>query len=453
MEPTTYPATARPTVNMALRRYRVLRDPAVHDVPVQVVEERADVGRAIGLVVQEVRVLVHVERDERRRIPYRERVLRVADVVEEPALVPVVRRPRPAPRRHAGRPEVGAPGVDRAEVALDERREGAGRIAAAAAEVREVQLVVLDAADGEGEVDLERAQVGIDLVRSRRIRVGKTGEDLVPLVHVSDVELVVRLDRGARDPRELVDLRAQRAGRDLLELVGERGHGGGAYPPRRDDKTVERSPGTWRSNSLTCPTDTTHSSRTSTRRRCGSTTTCITRPTSTTRTPRSTGPSGPASRSSRSSATSRSFRRRRGRPFATTPEGTRTIPCSGRSCRRTAAGRRGATWAPRSTTAASSASAAAGRGWSGTARASPSTRRRIRTPRSCRATCRCSASTSGSMPTTSSTRTSARRTSRPGGTSSTGPRWSAGTARRAASARLAASANRPGQRWTKIVRL
>ena len=52
--------------------------------------------RAIRLVVEEVRVLVDVERDERRRIPDRERVLRVADVVEEPALVPVVRRPRPA---------------------------------------------------------------------------------------------------------------------------------------------------------------------------------------------------------------------------------------------------------------------------------------------------------------------------------------------------------------------
>src|SRR5438105_9446854 len=106
MEPTTYPATARPTVNMALRRYRVLRDPAVHDVPVQVVEERADVGRAVGLVVEEVRVLVHVERDERGRVPDREGVLRVADVVEKPAFVPVVRRPCPAPCRHAGRAEV-----------------------------------------------------------------------------------------------------------------------------------------------------------------------------------------------------------------------------------------------------------------------------------------------------------------------------------------------------------
>src|SRR5947209_2789432 len=196
MEPTTYPATARPTVNMALRRYRVLRDPAVHDVPVQVVEERADVGRAIGLVVQEVRVLVHVERDERRRVPHRERVLRVADVVENRSFAPAEPGPGPARAAHPGGPEAGGPAANRPKAAFADRGEGAGRTAAAA-EMREVQLVVLDAADCEGEVDLERPQVGIDLVRRRRIRIRKTAEDLVPLVHVSDVELVVRLDRGA----------------------------------------------------------------------------------------------------------------------------------------------------------------------------------------------------------------------------------------------------------------
>src|SRR5437764_13417432 len=104
MEPTTYPATARPTVNIgALARYRVLRHPAVHDVPVQVVEEGTDVVRAIGLVVEQIRVLIHVERHERGRVPDREGVLGVADVVEERALVPGVRLSRPAPRRAAGR--------------------------------------------------------------------------------------------------------------------------------------------------------------------------------------------------------------------------------------------------------------------------------------------------------------------------------------------------------------
>ena len=50
----------------------VLRDPVVHDGPVQVVEERVDVGAAVGLEVEEVRVLVDVERDQRRRVPDRE---------------------------------------------------------------------------------------------------------------------------------------------------------------------------------------------------------------------------------------------------------------------------------------------------------------------------------------------------------------------------------------------
>ena len=50
----------------------------------------------VGLEVEEVGVLVDVERDERRRVPDREGVLGVADVVEEAPLVPVVRGPGPA---------------------------------------------------------------------------------------------------------------------------------------------------------------------------------------------------------------------------------------------------------------------------------------------------------------------------------------------------------------------
>ena len=94
-------------------------------------------------------MLVDVERDERRRVPDGERVLRVADVVEEAALVPVVRRPRPAAAGDARRLEIGAPRVDRAEVAVDEVAERAVGVAAAAAEMAEVELVVLDPADRE----------------------------------------------------------------------------------------------------------------------------------------------------------------------------------------------------------------------------------------------------------------------------------------------------------------
>jgi hypothetical protein len=188
-------------------------------------EERVDVARAVGLEVEEVRVLVDVERDERRRVPHGERVLRVADVVEEPALVPVVRRPRPAAAAHPRRLEVVTPGLDGAEVALHELADAAGRIAAGAAEVLEVELVVLDPADREGEVDLERADLRVHLVRRREVDAGERAEDLVPLVHVPLVELVVRLDRRPRDPVELQDGGLELAGRDLLELVDERRHG------------------------------------------------------------------------------------------------------------------------------------------------------------------------------------------------------------------------------------
>src|SRR3990170_3748140 len=194
----------------------VLRDPVVHDSPVQVVEEGVDVGRAVGLEVEEVRVLVDVEGDERGRVPDRERVLRVTDVVEEPSLVPVVRRPGPAAAGHSRRLQVGTPRLRRAEVALDQIGDRALRVAAVAAEVLEVDLVVLDPADREGEVDLERAHVGVDLVRVADIGRGKPAEDLVPLAHVALVELVVGLDRRARDPVELQQRRLQLAGPDLL---------------------------------------------------------------------------------------------------------------------------------------------------------------------------------------------------------------------------------------------
>src|SRR5688572_22063685 len=69
----------------------VLRRPVVDGGPVEVVEERVDVRGSIGAVVEEVGVLVDVECDQRRRVPDRIRVLHVADVVEQAALVPVIR--------------------------------------------------------------------------------------------------------------------------------------------------------------------------------------------------------------------------------------------------------------------------------------------------------------------------------------------------------------------------
>src|SRR5689334_7856957 len=77
--------------------------PTIDDSPVEIVEEGVDVRGAVRLVVEEVRVLVDVEGDERSRVPDREGVLRVAEVVEDATLVPVVGRPRPAAARQPGR--------------------------------------------------------------------------------------------------------------------------------------------------------------------------------------------------------------------------------------------------------------------------------------------------------------------------------------------------------------
>src|SRR5205807_2543208 len=131
---------------------------------------------------------------ERGRVPDRVRVLRVADVVEEAPLVPVVRSPRPAAAADARRLEVGAPVGNGAEVAHDQLADRSVRVTSVAAEMLEVDLVVLDPADREGQVDLQRADVGVDLIRAGEIDLGELPENLVPLVHVSLVELVVRLD-------------------------------------------------------------------------------------------------------------------------------------------------------------------------------------------------------------------------------------------------------------------
>src|SRR5919198_2131061 len=93
IEPRRYPpriAAASVRGMVASDRNSVGPHPRVHDAPVEVPEEGVDVGRAVRLVVEEVRVLVDVERDERRRVPDRERVLGVPYVVEETPLVPVI---------------------------------------------------------------------------------------------------------------------------------------------------------------------------------------------------------------------------------------------------------------------------------------------------------------------------------------------------------------------------
>ena len=90
-------------------------------------------------------------------------------------------------------------------------------IAAFAAEVLEVDLVVLDPADREREVDLERAHVGVHLVAGVEIDVGEPAEDLVPLRDVALVEPVVGVDGRARDAFEVAERPLQLTGPNLDE--------------------------------------------------------------------------------------------------------------------------------------------------------------------------------------------------------------------------------------------
>src|SRR4029453_7567553 len=153
----------------------------------------------------------------------------------------------------------------------------------------EVDLVVLDPADREGELHLQRPHVRGDLIRGTQVDAVEPLQDLVPLVHVALVQAVVRLDRSPRDAVELEEGRLQLPGSDLFELVDE-GHEAPCVEGRRRRITsAQRTKGAkrWGMRCLPRPTRTTRSSRTSTSRRCGSTTTSIIRRTSTRRTARS----------------------------------------------------------------------------------------------------------------------------------------------------------------------
>jgi hypothetical protein len=87
--------------------------------------------------------------------------------------------------------------------------------------VLEVELVVLDAADGEREIDLQRADLREDLVRRAEIDAREAAEDLVPLPDVALVEAVVGLDRRPGDAVQLEESGFELARSDLDE-VGHR---------------------------------------------------------------------------------------------------------------------------------------------------------------------------------------------------------------------------------------
>ena len=81
----------------------------VHRIPVDHFEKGVDVAAAHRAEVHEVGMLIHIQAEQRRGVPDRKGVLRVADIVEQAAVRMVVRQPDPAARRDAGRLQVGLP--------------------------------------------------------------------------------------------------------------------------------------------------------------------------------------------------------------------------------------------------------------------------------------------------------------------------------------------------------
>ena len=123
-------------------------------------------------------------------------ILGVANVVEEFFGAVIVPSPSPTAGGDAGSLEILLVVIERAKVLVDMLENAIGRFAVAPKD-GEVEFVVLQSADGEGEIDLKGADAGKDLIGDGGISgVGcahffELGEDGVTFVDVAGVELEV----------------------------------------------------------------------------------------------------------------------------------------------------------------------------------------------------------------------------------------------------------------------
>ena len=123
-------------------------------------------------------------------------ILGVANVVEEFFGAVIVAGPSPTAGGDAGGFKVLLVVIERAKVLVDMLENAIGRFAVAPKD-GEVEFVVLQSADGEGEIDLKGSDTGKDLIGDGRIGgIGcahffELGEDGVTFVDVAGVELEV----------------------------------------------------------------------------------------------------------------------------------------------------------------------------------------------------------------------------------------------------------------------
>lgn len=141
-------------------------------------------------------MFVDIKAEEGNYAPDGVAILGVANVVEEFFGAVIVAGPSPAAGGDAGSLEILFVVIERAKVLVDMFENAIGRFAVAPKD-GEVEFVVLQSADGEGEIDLKGSDTGKDLIGDggiggiRCAHFFELGEDGVTFIDVAGVELEV----------------------------------------------------------------------------------------------------------------------------------------------------------------------------------------------------------------------------------------------------------------------
>ena len=164
--------------------------------PINEVEKLVDVAASVAEEVGVVGVFVDIQPKEGNYAPDGVAVLGVADIVEEFFGGVIVPGPSPTAGGDAGGFEILLVVIEGAEVLIDMFEDAIGRFAISAQD-GEVEFMVFQSADGEGEIDLEGSNTGKNLIGDGGIggigcaHLFELGENGVTFVDVADVELEV----------------------------------------------------------------------------------------------------------------------------------------------------------------------------------------------------------------------------------------------------------------------
>jgi len=164
--------------------------------PIDEVEKLVDIAASVAEEVGVVSVFVDIKPKEGNYAPDWVTILSVADIVEEFFGAVIVPGPSPTAGGDAGSFEILLIVIEGAKILVDMSEDAIGRFAVAAKD-GEVELVVFQSADGEGEIDLEGSNAGKDLIGDGGIGgIGcahffELSEDSVTFVDVAGVELEV----------------------------------------------------------------------------------------------------------------------------------------------------------------------------------------------------------------------------------------------------------------------